>query len=239
MATSDALDELVNLRDLGGQPTGNGVLTRPGVVYRSDAPSPGDRDPDGLPAWPPRVVVDLREAVETQEGHPMASVAQVHHIRVLEGLDHPENDDDAVHELTRLYQGMLQGAPKKLVEVFRHVLEADGPALVHCAAGKDRTGVVSAMLLSAVGVRPDAIVADYVRTDKNMLRVLQRLNELPELPPGVDEEMVADLMATPTQAIERVLEIFDDHQDAAAGWLSSHGVTDDELTRWQEKFLEK
>lgn len=237
MATSDALDELVNLRDLGGQPTGDGVLTRPGVVYRSDAPHPGDRDPAGTSAWPPRVVVDLREAVETQDEHPLAPVAQVHRVRVLEGLDKPETDGSA-HELTLLYEGMLQGAPKKLVEVFRQVLEADGPALVHCAAGKDRTGVVSAMLLGAAGVRQDAIIADYVRTDKNMFRVLQRLNEAPELPPGVDEEMVAELMATPTQAIERVLEIFDDHQ-GTEGWLSAHGVTDDELDRWQEKFVQK
>ncbi|RRO14837.1 tyrosine-protein phosphatase [Saccharopolyspora rhizosphaerae] len=238
MATSDALGELVNLRDLGGQPTGDGVLTRAGVVYRSDAPFPGDRDPQGLPDWPPRVVIDLREAAETKDAHPLDPVAQVHRIRLLEGLEKPDTDDDALHELTVLYQGMLEGAPKKLVEVFRLVLEADGPVLVHCAAGKDRTGVVSAMLLSAAGVRPDAIVADYVRTDKNMLHVLRRLNELPELPPGVDEEMVAELMATPTQAIERVLEIFDAHEDAAAGWLRSHGVTDDELTRWQGKFLD-
>ncbi|TDC95118.1 tyrosine-protein phosphatase [Saccharopolyspora aridisoli] len=237
MATSDALDELVNLRDLGGQPTGNGVLTRSGVVYRSDAPHPGDRDPAGASAWPPRVVVDLREAVETQDEHPLAPVAQVHRVRVLEGLDKPEADGSA-HELTLLYEGMLQGAPKKLVEVFRHVLEADGPALVHCAAGKDRTGVVSAMLLGAAGVRQDAIIADYVRTDKNMFRVLQRLNEAPELPPGVDEEMVAELLATPTQAIERVLEVFEDHQ-GAAGWLGAHGVTDDELERWREKFLQE
>ncbi|MEB3368492.1 tyrosine-protein phosphatase [Saccharopolyspora mangrovi] len=238
METSDALGELVNLRDLGRQPTGSGVLTRTGVVYRSDAPFPGDRDPEGLPAWPPRVVIDLREAAETRSEHPLASVAQVHRVRLLEGLDKPDNEDGTVHELTALYKGMLEGAPKKLVEVFRFVLAADGPALVHCAAGKDRTGVVSAMLLSAAGVRQDAIVADYVRTDKNMLRVLQRLNELPELPPGVDEEMVAELMATPTQAIERVLEIFGSHPDAAAGWLSSHGATDDELNRWQEKFLD-
>jgi protein-tyrosine phosphatase len=237
MPTSDALDELVNLRDLGGQPTGDGVLTRSGVVYRSDAPHPGDRDPAETSAWPPRVVVDLREAVETQDEHPLATVAQVHRVRVLEGLEKPETDG-SVHELTLLYEGMLQGAPKKLVEVFRQVLEADGPALVHCAAGKDRTGVVSAMLLGAAGVRQDAIIADYVRTDKNMFRVLQRLNEAPELPPGVDEEMVAEFLATPTQAIERVLEIFDDHR-GAAGWLSTHGVTDDELDRWQEKFLQK
>ncbi|SFS67283.1 tyrosine-protein phosphatase [Saccharopolyspora flava] len=234
-----ALDELVNLRDLGGQPTGTGALTRPGVVYRSDAPRLGDRDPGGLPGWPPRVVVDLREAAETRDEHPMAPASLVHRVRVLEGLDKPDEDDESVHELTTLYQGMLLGAPTKLVEVFRHVLEADGPALVHCAAGKDRTGVVSAVLLSAAGVRPDAIIADYVRTDENMLRVLQRLEELPELPPGVDEEAVAELMATPTQAIERVLEVFDEHPDAAAGWLAGHGVTDDELHRWREKFLEE
>ncbi|WP_308197918.1 tyrosine-protein phosphatase [Saccharopolyspora soli] len=109
--------------------------------------------------------------------------------------------------------------------------------LVHCAAGKDRTGVVSALLLSAVGVRPDAIVADYVRTDRNMFRVLRRLDAAPVLPPGVAEEDVQDLMSTPTEAIESVLTTFAAHEDGASGWLRSHGATDEELQRWHQKFL--
>ncbi|MBB5156290.1 tyrosine-protein phosphatase [Saccharopolyspora phatthalungensis] len=239
MPTRNPLDALVNVRDLGGQPAGNGAVTRPGVVYRGDAPHTGDRCPQDMPRWPPAAVLDLRNSVETGDReHPLTAVATVHRVRLLEEVQEADVElDDAAHELTALYQSILQGAPKTLVEVFRLVLEADGPILIHCAAGKDRTGVVSAMLLSAVGVRRDAIMADYVRTDRNMFRVLQRLNVAPELPPGVDEEMVRDLMSTPTEAIESVLDAFADHEDGAQGWLRSHGATDEELRRWQQKFL--
>ncbi|MDA3625418.1 tyrosine-protein phosphatase [Saccharopolyspora oryzae] len=241
LSTTDPLDRLVNLRDLGGQPVGDGAMTRTGVVYRSDAPHTGDRAPDGMPSWPPKVVVDLRDSWETEgKQHPLAEVAEVRHIPLLEDLDEVELElDDSAHDLTKLYQTILQGASKKLVEVFRIALEADGPVLIHCAAGKDRTGVSAAMLLSAVGVREDAIVADYARTDQNMFGVLKRLDAAPVLPPGVDEEVVRELMSTPTEAIESVLATFAAHEGGAAGWLRSHGATEQELTRWRHKFTPK
>jgi rhodanese-related sulfurtransferase len=225
LPTTDPLDALVNLRDLGGQPAGDGAVTRAGVVYRSDAPHTGDRAPEHLPQWPPKVVVDLRDSAEAgEQEHPLAAVAMVHNVPLLEAVQDADLEiDEAAHEMTAFYQSIINGAPKKLVEVFRIVLDADGPVLIHCAAGKDRTGVVCAMLLGAVGVRRDAIVADYVRTDRNMFRVLQRLNVAPELPPGVDEEMVQDFMSTPSDAIESVLGTFADHEAGTRGWLRSHG----------------
>lgn len=235
---TDVLGGLVNFRDLGGMPMRDGALTAPGVLYRSDAPHVGDRAPQDAPEWPPAVVVDLRDEVELNEApHPMADVAEVHAVPLLEDIQFGEPDRLDDHELTALYQGIVDHAAKKLVEVFRIVLEADGPALIHCAAGKDRTGVSAALLLSLVDVRQDAVVADYVRTDGNMFRVLQRLQVLsPELPPGVDVEAVRDLMSTPAESIERVLSRFAQHPDGAAGWLLRHGVTDTELQRWREKF---
>lgn len=241
MSTTDPVDVLgglVNFRDLGGMPMRDGTLTAPGVLYRSDAPHVGDRRPQDAPEWPPAVVVDLRDEVELNEApHPMADVAEVRAVPLLEDIQFGESDRLDDHELTTLYQGIVDQAAKKLVEVFRIVLEADGPALIHCAAGKDRTGVSSALLLALVGVRHDAVVADYVRTDGNMFRVLQRLQVLsPELPPGVDVESVRDLMSTPAESIERVLSKFAEHPDGATGWLRRHGVTDAELQHWREKF---
>lgn len=232
---SDGLDGLVNLRDLGGLPTLNGSTTRPGVLYRSDAPHTGDRDPEGLPHWPPAAVVDLRDTVEYgTQPHPLADVSVVHRVPVLEDIRHIVKDSDG---LDALYQSLLTGAPKKLVEIFRIAVRAEGPVLIHCAAGKDRTGVACALLLSAVGVRADSIVADYVRTDRNMLRVLQRLNVAEALPPGVEEESVAELVAAPARAIEGVLASFEEHENAAEGWLKAHGATQAEVARWQERFL--
>ncbi|WP_433872063.1 tyrosine-protein phosphatase [Saccharopolyspora sp. CA-218241] len=236
--TESPLSGLVNLRDLGGQPVSDGVVTRTGVVYRSDAPHDGDREPEVVPEWPPAVVIDLREPAELSGAvHPLAGIAEVRPMALLAGIDPTAEAEDGDHELTAMYRAILRQAGERVAEVFRIALAAEGPVLVHCAAGKDRTGVISALLLSAAGVREDAIVADYVRTDRNMYRVLQRLDVAPELPPGVDEEDVMQLASTPVDAIEAVLACFAEHPDQAAGWLRAHGVTEAELQRWRERFL--
>lgn len=233
--TARVTDRLANLRDLGGIPA-EGGRTRSGVVLRSDAPRAGDRAPEGI-EWPPRVVLDLRDELELNGApHPLAVDAAVHQIELLDGIHSAE----VSYPLPVLYRLALERAAEKLVRSFRLVLEADGPVLVHCAAGKDRTGIVSAMLLSAAGARPDSIVADYIQTDRNMFRVLQRLELAPALPPGVTEEDVRrDIVSAPVSAIAGVLEQFDEHEGGAAGWLLAHGVSEEEVTRWRQRFLEE
>lgn len=231
------LTGLVNLRDLGGLATHDGQSTRTGVLYRSDAPHAGDRVPEEVGQWPPAAVIDLRDGGERRdEDHPMSDMTEVHHIPLLEAL-RDEIDDGAELGLADLYDHMVVRAPKKLVEVFRVTVEAGGPVLIHCAAGKDRTGVAAALLLGAAGVRRDAIVADYVLTDRNMLRVLQRLNLAPVTPPGVEEEDVAELISAPAEAIERVLDRLESHDGGAAGFLITHGATQEQVWTWQRRIL--
>lgn len=239
--TAEALSGLVNLRDLGGLPAEDGVLTRSGVLYRSDAPYAGDRDPEDVDQWPPELVIDLRDTAELHgQDHPLTEACSVRHMPVLEDIrEEQEEDDGSPDALTGLYQHILKRAEPMLVEVFRAALHAGGPVLLHCAAGKDRTGVSVALLLSAAGVRRDAIIADYVRTDRNMYRVLQRLNAAPELPPGVDEEKVNELISAPTSAIESVVQHFDAYSDGGAGWLRERGVTDEEIEQWRERLLDR
>ncbi|NHD17406.1 MULTISPECIES: tyrosine-protein phosphatase [unclassified Actinopolyspora] len=231
-------DGLVNFRDLGGLPADDGVTTRSGVLYRGDAPYVGDNPPEGAEQWPPAVVIDLRDTdAESDVVHPLDSTSAVHRVPVLEGL-RGESGEDPWLTLDELYAYMVRHAPKRLLEVFRITVEADGPVLIHCAAGKDRTGVACALLLRAAGVRHDAIVADYVRTDRNMRRVLQRLRVAPALPPGVDEADVNELISAPGEAIEHALELLDSAEGGAAGWLLEQGATVEELERWRRRFLE-
>ncbi|MDR7303149.1 tyrosine-protein phosphatase [Haloactinomyces albus] len=233
----NALDGLVNLRDLGGLPTEGEKTTRPGVLYRSDAPHAGDRVPEGMPQWPPKAVVDLRDTVEEEEReHPLAWSSSVHRIPVMEDLRSGAGRGTSL-SLRALYEYLLDGASKRLLEVFRVAVDTEGPVLIHCAAGKDRTGVACALLMRAAGVRSDAVVADYVRTDRNMQHVLQRLDVSPVLPPGVEEAAVDELISAPAAAMEAVLARLDEHQGGAAGWLLAHGASRNEITRWQQRFL--
>lgn len=243
MSTTDpaasALDGLVNLRDLGGLPAEGGALTRPGVLYRSDAPYQGDRHPTAVEVWPPELVIDLRDRLELNgRPHPLEQACAVQHMPVLEGIRHKQDDSDG--QLTGLYQLILDWADEWLLKLFRAAAQAEGPVLLHCAAGKDRTGVSVALLLSAAGVDRDAIVEDYLRTDQNMFRVLQRLNVAPQLPPGITEEEAKDLVAaTPPSAIESVVQRFDQYSDGAAGWLAERGVTDEEIDQWRRRLLKR
>ena len=77
--------------------------------------------------------------------------------------------------MTGHYLGYLEHRPAEVVAALRAVAQAPGAALVHCAAGKDRTGVVVALALSAVGVRRDAIVADYAASGERVDAILARL----------------------------------------------------------------
>ncbi|SHF37534.1 tyrosine-protein phosphatase [Streptoalloteichus hindustanus] len=233
-------DRLVNLRDLGDLPTEDGGRTRPGVLYRSDAPHAGDAAPDHLPEWPPRVVVDLRARVE-YDGvpHPMdRESVRVHRVPLLDDLAAtPPTLPVTLPTLTQIYAHLLHGSGADLAKVLRVVAAAEGPALVHCSAGKDRTGVSVALLLRAAGVRRDAVVADYVRTDANMPLVMRRMVDNPMLPPGVDPEAVRELMSAPAVAIETVLDHVDQHRGGVRGWLVDHGADEADLARWTARIL--
>jgi len=241
-----ALTAPVNLRDLGGLATADGRRTRSGVLYRGDVPLPGDVAPAHVAPWPPRVVVDLRSRFEAEgRTHPLAGPdTVVHHVPLLDQPAQPQPEQPAPPSLRDLYLGLLERSGTDLARAFRLVVAgvadgAPGPVLVHCAAGKDRTGVVVALLLYAAGVRRDAIVADYVRTDRNMPLVLRRLSGEPAtLPPGVDEDAVRQLVSAPAEAIEVVLTRLDEHPGGVHGWLCEHGVTRAELTAWATRFLE-
>ncbi|MCP3801608.1 tyrosine-protein phosphatase [Allokutzneria sp. A3M-2-11 16] len=237
------MTELANARDVGGLPTADGRTTRAGVLYRSDAPHEGDRGPD-LPSWPPALVIDLRATAEhSGAAHPLAGPdTVVRRIPLLEAVVAELNEPStpaapADKDLAAVYVGMLKASSAEFVEVLRLVAVADGPALVHCAAGKDRTGVAVALALSAVGVTREAIVADYVRTQANMERVIARMTGGVLLPEGVDFEPIRHLFEAPARAMEAVLDRLDAHPDGARGWLDEHGLSPITITRLTTRLL--
>jgi protein-tyrosine phosphatase len=131
--------------------------------------------------------------------------------------------------LVGLYEEMLVKCADNLVRIAEAVATSLGPTLVHCAAGKDRTGVAIAVLLAAVGVRREEIVKDYVTTARHMPLVQNRLvaAAIPKDRQKVRERLrSADprLLGLPPNAIERVLDRLDSDRDGAMGWLVRHGL---------------
>jgi protein-tyrosine phosphatase len=232
-----------NLRDVGGVPVAGGGHVRRGVLYRGDAPWAGDAA-TALGPWPPRTVIDLRSAGELAPEHPLAATgAEVHHRPLTAELTVAEIADGApalqggLHEV---YRRTLDGAGAVVAEVAGVVADAPAPILVHCAAGKDRTGIVIAAVLSAVGVAREDVVADYVATEANMEGVVARMGAAGQPGAAVVEQLRVshpEAFMAPARAIETVL----DHLEAAGGgaaWLQAQGLAPAVVERLHDRLVE-
>ena len=144
--------------------------------------------------------------------------------------------DNNTLTLPELYQKILDALVPNLNTIIGAVLDAHGPALVHCVAGKDRTGVLIAVLLAAVGVTRSHIEADYCETAGNMTGVLERMiSAIPETKRSIVRSKLASapagLFDTPLDGIAAVLDQLDAHPGGPGGWLIDQGVPRDQLTR--------
>ncbi|MFB9309815.1 protein-tyrosine phosphatase [Agromyces hippuratus] len=251
------IDGLHNFRDTGGMPLTNGGTTRSGVLFRSDALSGlTDTGLADLAATDIGVIVDFRTPDERRAAPdrlPTSRQFAVVQLGLLEGAmadmaqrffaDGASPSAEALADaaasvptLGDLYLGMLQHGAAQFAEVARLIAAStdDFPSavLVHCTAGKDRTGVATALMLDAAGAERAAVVADYAASEERlagpwadgMLQMIASFG-LPLTP-----ELRTLVTGTPPEAIERALEWVDGEYGGAAGYLVSGGLTPDELT---------
>ena len=203
-----ALDGVHNFRDMGGYPTADGRTTRWGRLYRADGLFRlTSADVESLRPLGLRTVVDLRtqEEIDLRGRFPVdAHPVQFHHVPVLDTTwDHPADEIvDAAAFLSGKYVEMLVEAPQRFTTALEILGAAEAlPAVFHCAAGKDRTGVTAMLILGALGVPRDYLAADYQLTADGMRRMqawAQR--EMPEMfvrmsnTPSAIREAVAEAM---------------------------------------------
>ena len=235
-----AWEGVLNARDLGGYKTVDGQETRWGAVVRSD--NLAFLTPTGCEAlvrYGVRTIVDLRLPDEVAgEPDPFAEpdprgVAYAN----LSFLDPAAAPLAEVATLAEDYMGMLDRFGKAVAEVMAAVANAaDGGVLVHCAAGKDRTGLIAALLLGLVGVAPETIASDYALSAE-CLR--QRNEEWLENGPGdraERQEVLRKFAPTPGVMLE-VLDDLTERHGGVEGYLSRVGVPADDLTRLRARLL--
>lgn len=229
-----------NFRDLAGLRTHDGRELRPGLLFRSDtlqALTAADVRylVDGLRL---ELIVDLRigpEAVGEGRG-PMAQTPVCYLNAPLRDLSLTPNLPPDEQTL-RFYLDHLGSPTSPLATVVRVLCaQAGRPVLVHCAAGKDRTGLVVALLLRLLGVRDEEIIADYLRTDANMERIVRRFLGWPRY-----RDHMARVPPEIYQAKEHTIAGFlgglDREHGGAGAWATARGIGDPELTGLRERLL--
>ena len=164
------VDGCFNVRDAGGWPTVDGRRMRTGVLYRADDPVRlTDEGRAAIAHLELRAVIDLRQQAQVDRGHLCGDATITHHIplvdRVIDIDDPPQLEQAA--DLVDLYEDMVERGAAQLVRAVDTVSEhiADGAVLVHCVAGKDRTGLVVALIQSAIGVTIGSIIEEYALSD--------------------------------------------------------------------------
>jgi protein-tyrosine phosphatase len=231
------LTGVFNFRDLGGYTTADGRTTRWRTLFRADGLdrlTPADVEvlrPYGL-----RTVVDLRMAHELEERgrFPIdAYPVTFHNISVLDQTWDREqalaSSLPAADFLHERYTEMLAEAGPRYGDALRLLAATDAlPAVFHCAAGKDRTGLLAMLVLGAVGVGHDDIIEDYALTSATMEAFRAAAAERAESPEALDEIPQMFWSADP-MAMSRVLADIEAAHGSVAGYARSIGLTADEL----------
>ena len=236
------LEGCLNFRDLGGYPTADGRRVRWRWMFRSDALcalTPADvgrlRDEIGL-----TTVVDLRSTAELRadgDGPLMRAGLAHHHLPLFDGDAVRPEDATVQITLADRYWLLAQYAKARIARVLTALAESEGPAVYHCAAGKDRTGVISAVVLGVLGVPDEVIVADYAATKENLDAIVERLmatrsyaTVLASLPPDTLHAEAETMVAF----LERIRTDYGDMR----GYAAAAGVAPDALEALMLRLIE-
>jgi len=236
------LEGCLNFRDLGGYPTEDGRCLRWGLVYRSDALHHLTAADVGRLQGELGIVevIDLRSSAELRSdgrGALAAATIDFHHVPLFDGqMTRPEGWA-AVETLADRYVLLAEFAKEPIARVLDVLGAEERPVVYHCAAGKDRTGVISAVLLGVLGVPDEVIVADYVATQEQLDAIIERLmaargyrTMLAALPP--------DTMHAEGETMVRFLARVRERYGSMRGYAGSAGLDDATIGRLCGRLLE-
>jgi protein-tyrosine phosphatase len=239
-------DGCVNVRDLGGIPTEDGGTTRLGEVVRSDNVR-GLTD-DGWRALARHGViriVDLRWPEEKAEDAPRDVDVEVVHVSVLgpslgesraylRKLDeHVDSVDDVADHYAWSYLEFLERNRSRFGQALAAVANADGPVVIHCMGGKDRTGIVAALLLRLAGVSREEIGRDYALSGPNLAVTLEPW--LASAPDETERRRRQKLSRTPAAAMTQVLVDLEERYGSVPAYLEAAGLSPVDIQRLRDR----
>jgi protein-tyrosine phosphatase len=235
------LEGTYNLRDMGGYPTLDGRAIRWRTFFRSDSlhrlPPAAQTT---LIGYGVRTVLDLRRSDEVQvapnvfTGSPAMAY---HHVSLL--MDTPQSRRQAPRPLTDTYRVILDQRQEQLRQVLATLAAPGGlPAVVHCTAGKDRTGLIVALVLGLAGVSAATIVEDYALSAQYLVGTyLEEARQRAEKN-GVSWEWFQHQVSCPPEFMHTTLQYLDERYGGIAAYVHAIGLSDTQCIRLQEALVE-
>ncbi|MCS6871591.1 MAG: tyrosine-protein phosphatase [Anaerolineae bacterium] len=243
-------ERVPNFRDFGGYPTQDGRYVRRGLLYRSGALSDlSERDIAKLRELGIKLICDLRTDLEANESPdvPLDGV-QLWRLPVIQQEESAVKARTFLFDRHRLDEVMIetyQTFVREKAHVFgaaitRFADPANLPALFHCSAGKDRTGILAALLLGALGVSDELIVADYTLSNFHYeafrKSVEPQAHRLRALRLSLDD--LQPMLVSDPAYMEAVLKAIRDECGSIEAYLvQKAGVSPETLARLREVFL--
>lgn len=233
-----------NFRDLGGIPLRGGGSIARGRVYRSDGLQGLDEAGRAhLAELGVTRLIDLRRAEEL-ERMPSAvdpAAVEIVHVPIFDEAA-PDRQAEQLErlDLAVIYDVMIATRGRQFAAAAEQIARTPGGVVFHCAAGKDRTGVLAALILDAVGAERDAVIADYAATAANLAgewaeRMLAG-QDIPALEAaGID--IVGITTQSPAALIEEILARVDAEYGGGAAYLTTHGLPADALEALRAKLV--
>jgi len=242
---------VLNFRDIGGVKATDGRSLRKGIIYRSANPDRITRkDIKNLYNLGIRTIIDLRAPYEYKKRKKVIEKVEVISMpldferKTREKL-YPylfrKNSEDKISEISNsLYVDIIDGA----VEVFRQfaeiLLSPDRlPVLIHCQAGKDRTGILSALIQLLMGVEREIIVSDYLKSNDALLPYFRRrliarkIITLGYFPAST----ILFAISVKENNIKTVLDRVQEHYGGPEAYLAASGFDMNGLPLLKEKLL--
>ncbi|MFF0836297.1 MULTISPECIES: tyrosine-protein phosphatase [unclassified Streptomyces] len=259
-STEPELAGVRNFRDVGGMPTVDGRRVRPGVLFRSGHLAHAtEEDAAFLGALGLHTVFDFRNAADRRLEGPDVELPGVRNVNLplsdpadgaefwkmvrdgdLDQLRDILADGKAAARMVASYRTIVTERTAEHSRVLHSLAEDSVPALMHCAAGKDRAGISIAVTLLAVGVERDAIVADYLESNAKHRRYKVRRNGSPDTAYTPE---VMELLSPLFDAREEYLQAAFASIDATWGGVEAYfeqglGLTEETRERLRERLLD-
>ncbi len=221
---------LANARDLGGLPVEDGRI-RQGALIRTESLTRLE-DPDVLRDAGVSLIVDLRRPGESVEPHPFAD----DDIYVNLPVEDPADVKDIESTMGALYLAMLDARPELFAAALGSMADAaPGAVLVHCAAGKDRTGLVVALALGVAGADPETIATDYAVTGERLSPYVEKY--LATIEDERQREFWRGHQGTPVAFMIDVLEHLDREYGGVEPYLRTGGMTEEQIRALRERLV--